>query len=277
MLWKRLKIHLLIHLVVAGLLCVTYPAISHATTIEVLPQQDAYLVSGGVIHHTNYTKDRTEAASCSDCFWKIKEICKSWSDANHGSCPWLRLQCPVDMQLVEVFRANAISRPAFSSRDWYLVGYSCIGQSGPISTVEIATAITDSWLARVPNIRLKYLPPSDAILWHPLKYELLSPDSLTFTKTILGVRVTLNANSSVEFRCQSLASISNCISNNSNQIKFKKVGIYHLTAISKWRATYNALGVEGIEVSGPNPSSSTTTLFNVHPLFTHLAQTKGAK
>lgn len=275
--WRRIRIQLLIHLLVAVLVPMTSPAISHATTIEVLPQQDAYLVSGGVIHHNNYTKDRTEAASCSDCFWKIKEICKSWSDTNHGSCPWLRLQCPADMQLVEVFRANAISRPIYTSGDWYFVGYSCIGQVGPISTVEIASAISDSWLAKVPNIRLKYQPPSDAILWHPLRYELLSPNSFTFVKTILGVRVTLQANSSVEFRCQSMTSILNCISSNSNQIKFKRVGIYKLTATSTWYATYNALGVEGIEVTGPNPFSSTTQLFNVHPLFTHLAQTKGAK
>jgi hypothetical protein len=250
---------------------------SSATTIEVLPQHDSYLVTGGVIHHTNFTRDRQEASVCETCFWKIKEICKSWLDSNHGSCPWLRLQCPADMQLVEVFRANAKYRPIYESKDWYFVSYSCIGDSGPASTVEISNQLSDSWVANVPRLRMKFYPASDAILWHPLKYQILSQSSFSLTKKVLGVQVTLKARSSLDFICRNQNKLENCLSIRANELKFKKVGILQVVTTAQWSATYDALGVVGIEVSGLNPSFTSSQTFNVHPLFTHLASTKGSK
>ena len=246
------------------------PPSSSATSVEVVAKSDSYLVSGGVIHHSNFTKDRDEAATCSTCFWKVTEICKSWLDTSHGSCPWLRLQCPVDMQLVQVFRANANSRPEFSSDEWYLVGYSCIGDAGPISTVDISTSLKQSSLQRIPALRIRYLPSNDAILWQALKYEVLSKESFTRTRRVLDVKVTLHAASSLSFKCKKFTQLFQCISTNSNNLKFNQVGLFNLTATSTWQATYDALGVNGIEVQGVKPSSSTTNLFNVHPLFTHL-------
>ena len=247
------------------------PPPSSATNVEVVGQSDSYLMSGGVIHHSNFTKDRDEAATCSNCFWKITEICKSWLDTNHGSCPWLRLQCPVDMQLVQVFRANANSRPEFSSDEWYLVGYSCIGEAGPISTLDISIALKQSSLQKIPTLRIRYLPSNDAILWQVLRYEVLSKESINRTRTVLGVKVTLHARSSINFECKKSTQNSHCITSNPNELKFKEVGLFRLTATSTWQATYDALGVKGIEVQGVNPSSSSTNLFNVHPLFTHLS------
>jgi hypothetical protein len=60
-------------------------------------------------------------------------------------------------------------------------------------------------------------------------------------------------------------------------LKFKKVGILQVVTTAQWSATYDALGVVGIEVSGLNPSFTSSQTFNVHPLFTHLASTKGSK
>lgn len=249
---------------------VIHPSPANATNVEVLPQKDAYLITGGAIHHSNFTKDREEAATCENCFWKVVTICKSWLDTSHGSCPWLRLQCPVDMQLVEVFRANALARPAYASAEWYFVSYSCIGDAGPISSEDIANSLSQSWLVKVPQLQIRFSPPNDAILWHPLKFEILSNSSFVQTQTLLGTKVTLHASSFLDFQCNAIANITSCLSVNSQKLKFKKVGIFQITATAKWDATYDALGIEGISVSGNKPTSTIKNTFNVHPLFTHL-------
>ncbi len=241
-----------------------------ATSVEILPEIDSYLISGGAIHHSNFTKDRQEAATCSDCFWKIRVICKSWQDSSHGSCPWLRLQCPRDMQLVEVFRANSNSRPVINSGLWYFVGYSCVGDAGPISSIDITDTLARSWIVGVPKLRIKYFPANDAVLSHPLKFEVLSKNTFDEVRDIFGDELILHAKSRIEFKCNSSKYLGNCISQKSNQIKFKKTGFNYLHAKAIWSATYDFLGITGIEVQGTNPTSELTTLFNVHPLFTHL-------
>ena len=251
-----------------GLPQVSVPA--QASNVEVLAQGDSYLISGGVIHHSNFTRDRKEAASCTDCFWKVQAICKSWQDSNHGACPWLRLQCPSDMQLVEVFRANAVFRPTVISSLWYFVGYSCIGDAGPISTIDLYDHLAKSWIIEVPKLRIRFSPANDAILSHPLKYEILSKTEFDVARDVFSTSVTLHAQSHIEFACESSFSSKHCISQKSNQIKFKKVGLSYLFAKSIWSATFDAAGILGISVPGPNPTSEIKSLFNVHPLFTHL-------
>lgn len=250
------------------------PTNSHATTIEVVSSQDAYLVSGGVVNYSNFTKDRSEAANCTTCFWKIKAICKSWQDSSHGSCPWLRLQCPANMQLVEVFRFNGLYRPNYYSSDWYFVGYSCIGESGPISTVQIADSLLDEWLIRVPKLQIKYSPPNDAILRQPIRYEVLSDQSLAFTKTVAGVKTHLTSGSNLSFNCLDQKGNSNCVTQSSGNLKFGKTGLLSLSAKSVWTAEFEIDGVSGIEITGPQPSSSVSKIINVHPLFTHLKDPK---
>jgi hypothetical protein len=246
----------------------TSPA--YATSIEVLPQVDSYLIKGGVIHHSNFTKDRDEAATCSNCFWKIREICKSWQDSSHGSCPWLRLQCPNNMQLVEVYRANANSRPPYISNIWYFVSFSCIGQAGPISTIDISTTLSNIWVVDVPKLRIKFLPPNDAILWQPIKYQILSKQTIEKVTEVFENQVTIRAKSFLEFSCMQSIGSNSCLSQKFNSIKFKEIGSKLLLTKSTWSATFDALGIFGIPVDGPNPSFEIKTPFQVHPLFTHL-------
>lgn len=243
---------------------------SYATNIEVVAQHDSYLITGGVIHYTNYTKDRQEAATCKNCFWKVREICKSWLDTNHGSCPWLRLQCPVDMQLVEIFRANANARPPYISELWYFVGYSCIGEYGPISTIELSSKLSNSWVVGVPELRIKFFPPNDAILWHPIKYQVISNTSFSKAVDVFGTKVTLHANGDLAFECFQTRNPDSCISQKSNLIRFTSFGSKVLLTKSSWNATFDIHGINGIAVEGAGPSFESRTTFNVHPLFTHL-------
>jgi hypothetical protein len=247
---------------------------SGATTIEVVSNHDGYLVSGGIVNYENYIKDRTEAANCENCFWKIHEICKSWDDSNHRSCPWLRLQCPADMQLVEVFRFNGLNRPSYFSDDWYFVGYSCIGDAGPISSLQIATTLLDQWLIRVPKLQIKYFPPDDAILRQPIKYLVTSTQSISFTKYVAGVKASLSSSSNLSFNCVNQNDKSNCASFSNGELKFVKTGLNNLTAKSIWNATFEVNGIPGIEINGSKPSSTFSSIINVHPLFTHLRDPK---
>ena len=189
--------------------------------------------------------------------------------ANHGSCPWLRLQCPVDMQLVEVFRFNGLYRPSFASPDWYFVGYSCIGQSGPISSVQIAIALLDEWLIKVPKLQIKYLPPSDAILRYPIRYQVLSDESFSFSRIVAGVKASLSASSYLSFECFDLKGLANCAKQSSGELKLLKTGLLSITAKSVWTANFSVNGVNGIEITGSKPFSTFVKVINVHPLFTH--------
>lgn len=243
-----------------------------ADSIEAFPSSDGYLISGGAVHHENFSKNREEAATCTNCFWKIVIICKSWDDQNHRSCPWLRLQCPKDTQVVEVFRANGNSRPKFDSSEWYFTSYSCIGESGPISTFEVTRLLQQSWFVKLPDLRIKYFPKSDAILWQPLRYQLLSDLHLKRTKNILGHQVTVNANAKLGFTCRTSPFLNNCLRSTINKIKFTQVGVIQLTAQTTWEASYDLNGIQGIPINGVQPTFQITNIFNVHPLFTHLAK-----
>lgn len=251
-----------------------FPTSISATSIEVISNKDAYLVTGGIVNYVNYNKDRTEAANCENCFWKIHAICKSWDDANHRSCPWLRLQCPADMQLVEVFRFNGVNRPAYFSNDWYFVGYSCIGESGPISSVQIAYTIREQWLVKVPKLQIKYMPPNDAILRQSINYQVTSVSSISFTKNVSGVPTTLSSASRLSFDCVDQNDKHRCATYLDGELKFVKPGLNEITATSIWDATFEVEGVSGIQIRGTKPTSTFSRTIKVHSLFTHLKDPK---
>lgn len=247
-----------------------FPA--HADSVEVFPKEDGYLVSGGAVLHESYTKDRDEAAKCKDCFWRIVEICKSWDDTSHGSCPWLRMKCPKNMQVVEVHRFNGKLSPSFTSADWYFSGHSCIGKAGPISTIDLTKSITETWFLNIPELQIRYRPNSNAILWQPLRYEILSQMHLTGTKTILSEQVTINAQAQLRLTCRDLQNNLGCMKRQIGALKLTELGPLKIEAQALWNASYDLLGLKDIQIEGIHPISKTLNTFNVHPLFTHLSR-----
>lgn len=241
-------------------------------SINAYPTHDGYIVTGGAIHHDNYSKSRDEAAKCQDCFWRILEICKSWQDESHRSCPWLRMQCPKDMQIVEVFRANTNQKPTINSGEWYFTGYSCIGESGPISTLDIASHLTDSWYLKLPELKIKYFPQHDAILRRLVKFDVLSDLKIITSKNILGNEVTVTAEANLSFTCSDFSNSTTCVKQFLNKIKLYQVGLQDVTAKTTWQATYAINQISGIPIAGTKPVFRFPNLFNVHPLFTHLAK-----
>lgn len=200
-------------------------------------EENGWWVRGGAIHHETYERDRTEAAVCENCHWWVHRICDSWTDENHGWCPSMRLRCPRDMSIVEIFRANALRRPNLNDSRWVRSGYSCIGEAGPISYGQISERISESNWIEPPPLKVTVSPPEAAIVNLPVKIKYLSP-SLTPLKTfkVAGHLVRFQSRASRTLNC------SYCIKT-ATQVRWQQTGSDTLDFKTNWTADVEVAGL----------------------------------
>lgn len=219
-----------------------------ADTVDVSTDGQTYIVDGGVIHHSRYDKDRTEASTCDTCHWRINVICRSWDDSFHGWCPSMLLNCPRDERLAEVFRADAITRPASSSPLWHRTGYTCLSDGGPASTVRIREAINQSWKIKVPALNFVTSPPRNTIVNLPTKVIYTSNGTIgRFSITVAGIPVSFRAKAARSFLCKPMW-LCAYSTETASAIEFLRIGEVTLYATARWSATYDALGLTNLPV-----------------------------
>lgn len=239
------------------------PNIAHASDewVTTEPSINGYLVRGGAIHHSSYEKDRTEAASCDNCFWRISPICESWEDETRGWCPSMRLRCPADLQIVEVFRANATYTPALQSGLWRRTGYSCIGSEGPTATGQIINRISAQQLISLPALRFQTFPPVRTLVNLPTRVVFLSPNQLPDRKIkVAGINVTFRAAASRSISCTGCSRISN------RTVYWQRAGVVQISGTAVWQASFDALGIKGIPITQPYPNQIVESTLNVFQL-----------
>jgi hypothetical protein len=211
--------------------------------VEVENAINGYLVSGGALHHSSYEKDRVEAATCEGCFWQIRRICESWEDEYRGGCIAMRLRCPSDMQVVEVFRANAIARPNLESSKWTRTGYSCVGEDGPASTEQIADRILASKFIELPELEFATKPPNRTLVNLPTRVVFNSPSRITDKKIkVAGIDVSFRASANRSVSC------SSCLLIDNRTVFWQKSGPVEISSTARWRATFDAFGLSEIPV-----------------------------
>lgn len=232
---------------VIAVVCLALPTPAHAAWVSVTPDGESYLVTAGALFTDNYGGDRKEAATCSTCFWWVHRICASWDDANHGWCPWMLLQCPRDQQLAEVFRADANAFPPLDSPLWHRTGYTCIGDPDLLSARQVTTEVSDSWRMLIPPMGYRISPPGQTLVNLETIVEFSSPSYVTDARLLAGgieARLYVTANRSVNCRtagCRKLTATS---------VLFDRGGTGVLRIRSTWTASYDALGISGLPVSG---------------------------
>lgn len=239
------------------------PNIAHASDewVTAEPSINGYLVRGGAIHHSSYEKDRTEAASCDNCFWRISPICESWEDETRGWCPSMRLRCPADLQIVEVFRANATSTPSLQSGLWRRTGYSCIGKEGPAATGQIINRISARQFISLPALTFQTFPPARTLVNLPTRVVFLSPNQLPDRKIqIAGIDVAFRAAASRSISCTGCSRISN------RTVYWQRSGIVQITGTAVWQASFDALGIKGIPITQPFPNQKVDSTLSVFQL-----------
>ncbi len=236
---------------------------AEAATVDASADGNSYLVTGGVIHHSNYTKDRTEAALCTTCHWRINIICSSWDDARHGWCPSMLLQCPRDQKLAEVFRADALVRPDLTSSLWHRTGYTCLVPGGPASVVRIRQSLTDNWRIPVPPLKLVTKPPTNTLIGLPTKIHVLSalelPDK---AKTVAGIPVIFRAQAVRRLSCGLRCSVNA----QHSAVTFSRLGAGRVLTVVSWTAHFDALGLENIPVSDSPIVQRVESFFTVSSL-----------
>ena len=260
-------------LIFAALICVLLSVSqspSYADTVDVSADGQTYVVDGGVIHHSRYDKDRTEASTCENCHWRINVLCLSWDDSFHGWCPTMLLNCPRDQRFAEVFRADAINRPASGSSLWHRTGYTCLTDGGPASTRQIREMITHRWRINVPQLNVTTLPPNNTLVNLPVKVTYTTAATTgNLTAKVAGIPVTFRARATRSYLCKPtwLCTYS---ASNLNSISFRRIGAITLYATAVWTATYDALGLTNLPVSDPNVVQSDSVTVNVISLHRHL-------
>jgi len=238
-----------------------------AATVDVSTDGQTYIVDGGVIHHSRYDKDRTEASACDTCHWRINVICRSWDDASHGWCPSMLLNCPRDQRLAEVFRADAKVRPSSTSPLWHRTGYTCLTDGGPASSVRIREAINQSWRIKVPALNFTTSPPRNTIVNLATKVTYTSSGTTgKISITVAGIPVTFRAKAVRSYLCKPLW-LCSYSTESASALHFLRVGEITIYATARWTATYDALGLTDLPVEDDpivQQDSATLTVTSLH-------------
>lgn len=228
--------------------------------VKVDSARSGWQVSGGAVHHETYEKNRADAALCIDCHWWIHLICESWSDENHGWCPSMRLRCPRDMSLVEVFRANADVRPNFGDKAWVRTGYSCVGDAGPISYGEIFSRIRESKWLEPPVLQVQTSPPGITIVNLKTKLKFKSTSEMpTRSFTIADQPVKFSAIGTRSFECGS------CFHLSQNEMVWRAKGTDTVKAKTRWSGTIEVSGLT-LELDLPPVYQSRNLSLQINPL-----------
>ncbi len=227
-------------------LAILFAPEASAGTVDVSADGNTYLVDGAVIHHQRFENDRTEAARCTTCHWRIHLICRTWSDTAHGACPSLARDCPADETVAEVERAEASQRPEATSQLWHLVGHTCIGDDGPASVTVIEQELRKRWRIPVPRLTFTTSPPRNTLLNLETFVQMTAatriPDK---TQILVGIPVTFRASSQRHITCTPA-----CEFNSVRQSFFPHVsGSSTVTVVAQWTASYDALGLKNLPVS----------------------------
>ena len=238
--------------------------IAPAAALDVEVDGDSYLVTGGVYHSSIYPYDRSEAAHCVNCFWKIVVICKSWSDDAHGSCPYLKLRCPATMRIAEVYRANESSRPPTTSTLWKWMGYTCLSQL-PASTRVIEQEISSMWRVYVPQLVVTTNPPHTTLLHLTTHINLLNGLSMPVVqRDVDGNAVSIYATASRNITCQLACSYASAVT------KFIQTGHVAVLLTLRWDGYYSVDGVPFSRIPGPAIVQQTSIPMTVIALKRHI-------
>jgi hypothetical protein len=228
--------------------------------VEVSSDGDSYLVSGGALFHSRFEDDREEAATCTDCFWQVRRTCTNFDAFDRGPCPELLASCPNDMQIAEVERATSTTRPDWDSKKWKFISYTCIFESGPVSTREVTETIKQTVRLKVPALRVESVPPKRTLVHLPTRIRQISASEIRYSNIeVAGVKVKLWATSALHPTCGS------CLRRGSS-FSIQQTGRVAIQVDATWSAWYTALGIRPLKVPDPQIRQRKTLWIQVSEL-----------
>lgn len=135
------------------------------------PQHDLYVGTGGLVVPASRWRgsgeNRTEAASCPDCRWRVSRLCTKVVSAV-GGCRNIALRCPVDTIPVRIW----LLRPG---RDWAIVGRACQGGSPPTTVDHVGSRIRERAVVALPPLRAGVQPAAGALVRVPALFRTGQP------------------------------------------------------------------------------------------------------
>ena len=255
--WLMKKLFILILVAVSlGLISPAYAS----PWVDVSSDGNSYLVTGGALFHARFDDNREEAASCSDCYWRVQRNCLDIDMYDRGPCPELLASCPNDMHIAEVHRSRGPLKPEWDSTAWKFTSHTCIGEAGPVSSGEVRDFIESALRVRVPALRVETTPPKRTLIHLPTRIKQLSASSIRFRDLeVAGIPVKLWAESTLQTKCNSCRQTP-------HGIILKKIGRVAVQVDATWSAWYTALGIRPIKVSEPQIRQRKTLWLTVSQL-----------
>jgi hypothetical protein len=130
---------------------------------------------------------RAEAAGCVDCEWQVSVLCTK-AELAAGNCRRLTLGCPVGFVPVRIWLRHV-------GGDWTDVGRACQGPTPPRTVADVAGAVRDEALARLPALHAAAQPEGGTLVGVPVAFRTgQPPDGLRGADlSVLGLDVRLDA------------------------------------------------------------------------------------
>lgn len=246
----------------ALLLLALWPGLPQTEWVDSTSDGSGYVISGGFVASSTYERDRYEAATCANCYWRINPICETWDDENHGWCPYMVSRCESGTQIAEVFRANSLNRPSPASSLWRRTGYTCLGPAGPLATGEVLDLILGSKYLKVPPLEYTTQPPKKSLVNLPLTVQFTSAVVIPDRQIqVAGIQVTVRAAANRDIRCTNLTSCRNLTA---KSLIFLNPGQQTFRVQSRWYGTFDALGLRGVPL---DESAIVQTIYEEIPIF----------
>ena len=213
---------------------------------------DTYEISGAVILDGSYAEAH-EAATCSNCHWRIIRTCASGPLEDRRNC--LGVPCPTAEGIAEVWRADAEAAPAIGDPLWTYRGLVCL-TSPPTPVAVVATAVYDLAIRAVPPLRPASQPAASTLTGLPTLFTTGQPAMvLTEPAVVGGLTVLIHAEPTWTWDFGHGAPLTSSDPGGawpSGRIRhvYPKRGIFRIRVTCSWHATYEVRGITELPVDG---------------------------
>lgn len=169
----------------AVLLCLVVVALSPVSSaVEVGAGGDRYSGSGGLLLPGGIDSGtRRDAASCSDCRWRLSDPCSE----SGGPCLAVTRGCAQLAYLLRL-RLSVDGGATWSDR-----GLVCIPPSGPVTVAQLANELQSRFTRLVPGLAPRQEPAQGVVTQIPVNFISGHPDGLgSSSHVVLGHAVVLH-------------------------------------------------------------------------------------
>lgn len=216
-------------------------AASSPATITVTSNDatDTYEVSGAVLLASDPAP--VQAATCTSCQWRFVHVCATGGIEDRAGCR--DAPCLTRDAIVEVWRAYAVTPPPIGDPAWEYRGLACLAQP-PIVVAPVTALVREFAERAVPAAAIRTAPAGTTLTGLPTRFIPGQADLVT-DAVIAGLPVHLHASPTWVWDSGDGSTTAGATH------VFRRRGLYRIRLETRWSATFDAGGVQGIPLGAP--------------------------